>query len=334
MGRSPLLSFSLLMVLVGSLHLTEAVAQLSYRQGQHVEPAYEGWWQNEDGTYSFIFGYMNENWEQTLDVPVGENNYFSPGDADRGQPTHFLPRRNRFTFEVVVPSDWGDRELVWTVTSPNGESRKAYGTLAADYVIDNVVIASETGSLGAGTSSPESRANTPPQVQVIGDSNRTVRVGESLTFQTRVEDDGIPEADNPMRQARQIAELTGAGAAAAFLTPEAVYKMRMARPPTRVTVGKTNGLFLSWNVYRGPVDASAPVQNLVTFDPPQIKPWEDTRTGANSPWGALWVPPAKPDDGIYEVTVTFDEPGTYLLWGRADDGGLFHDQYLTVTVTP
>ena len=83
-----------------------AQAQLSYRQGQHVEPAYEGWWENEDGTYSFIFGYFNENWEQEIDVPVGMNNYFSPGEADRGQPTHFLPRRNRFTFEVVVPADW------------------------------------------------------------------------------------------------------------------------------------------------------------------------------------------------------------------------------------
>jgi len=25
----------------------------------------------------------------------------------------------------------------------------------------------------------------------------------------------------------------------------------------------------------------------VTFDPPQIKPWEDTRAGANSPWAPL-----------------------------------------------
>jgi hypothetical protein len=311
-----------------------AVAQLSYRKGQHVEPAYEGWRANEDGTYSLIFGYMNENWEEELDIPVGDNNFFSPGDADRGQPTHFLPRRNRFTFEVVVPSDWGDREMVWTVTSPNGESRKAYGTLAADYVIDNVVIASETGSLGAGTSSPESRANVPPQAEVIGDATRTVRVGQPLTFQTRVVDDGIPKADDPMRQARQLLALTGNDAAGLFLTPEAVYKMRMARPPTRVTVGKTNGLYLSWNVYRGPLAANRPIQDVVTFDPPQVKPWEDTRTGANSPWGALWVPPAAPDDGIYEVSVTFDEPGTYVLWGRADDGGLFHDQYLTVTVTP
>lgn len=295
-----------------------AVAQLSYRQGQHVEPAYEGWRQNEDGSYSFMFGYMNENWEEELDIPVGENNFFSPGDADRGQPTHFLPRRNRFTFEVVVPSDWGNRELVWTVQSPNGEVRRAYATLAPDYVIDNVVIASETGSLGAGTSSPESRANIPPKITVLGDTVdgnhvRRVRVGEPLTLRALVEDDGIPKPSRSFGSS----------------SPDA-WKRMVLSPPSRITVGKHNGLYLSWNVYRGPLRP----QETVAFNPPQVKPWEDTRTSANSPWGALWTPPPLPEDGIHEVNVTFSEPGTYVLWARADDGGLYHDQYVTVTVEP
>ncbi|MBQ13948.1 MAG: hypothetical protein QGG67_18575 [Gammaproteobacteria bacterium] len=100
----------------------------------------------------------------------------------------------------------------------------------------------------------------------------------------------------------------------------------MLRRPTQITVGKTNGLFMSWNVYRG--DAQ------VSFDPPQIKPWEDTRATANSPWGAVWIPPPIPEDDIWETNITFDEPGEYILWGRADDGGLFHDVYVTVTVSP
>jgi hypothetical protein len=36
---------------------------------------------------------------------------------------------------------------------------------------------------------------------------------------------------------------------------------------------------------------------------------------------------------MYDVNVTFEEPGTYVLWGRADDGGLYHDGYITVNVT-
>ena len=287
----------------------------TYLKGQHIEPAYEGWRQLEDGSYVLIFGYHNENWEEELDIPVGESNFFSPGAEDRGQPTHFLPRRNRFTFEVPVPADWGDKELAWTVTA-HGVTKVAYGTLARDYVIDNVVIASETGSLGAGTSSPESRSNIPPVVEVQGDRVgdqivRTVRVGEALHLRTKVTDDGLPKVRNLSPSPFQ------AGGAS---------RARMLRPPSRITVGKTNGLFLSWNVYRG--------AGSVTFDPPQIKPWEDTRTDANSPWGALWSPPEVPEDGMYDVNVTFDEPGTYVLWARADDGGLFHDQYVTVNVMP
>ncbi|MDA0804528.1 MAG: hypothetical protein O3A23_02665 [Proteobacteria bacterium] len=297
---------TLLVFLLFTPFNSSSFAQTSYQTGQHVEPAYEGWRPNPDGTFSFMFGYMNENWLEEPDVPVGENNFFAPGDADRGQPTHFLPRRNRFNFEVVVPADWGDRELVWTLRV-NGVERKAYATLKTDYQVDNIVIASETGSLGAGTSSPESRANVKPEIEVIGDKIRTARVGEPLVLRTQVLDDGIPKASRESRISEDEA------------------MRRMMRPPTRITVGKVNGLFLSWNVYRG--------EGHVEFDPPLPKPWEDTRTSANSPWGALWLPPELPEDGIIEVTATFDKPGTYVLWARADDGGLYNDDYITVEVT-
>ena len=295
-----------LLIAVFLLSTSSAVVADTFQQGQHIEPAYEGWRPNADGTFSFMFGYMNENWAEQPDVAIGDNNSFSPGEADRGQPTHFLPRRNRFTFEVVVPADWGERELIWTL-NVNGVERKAYATLKDDYLVDNMVIASETGSLGAGTSSPESRSNIAPTVSIQGDDIRTARIGEEMTFVAQVIDDGLPEA----RRESTI--------------EAAALKRRMMRPPTRITVGKVNGLFLSWNKYRGPGN--------VTFDPPMPKPWEDTRTSANSPWGALWLPPEAPEDGLHEITVTFDEPGTYVLWGRADDGGLYHDSYITVNVS-
>ena len=298
------LRISILLLLTFPCIFTAAYAQ-TYRSGQYVEPAFEGWRPNPDGSFSMMFGYMNENWEEEPDAEIGENNFFSPGEADRGQPTHFLPRRNRFTFEVTVPSDWGDRELVWTL-KVNGVERKAFATLRQDYLVDNMVIASETGSLGAGTSSPESRANIPPVVTVQGDNVRVARVGEPVDLTTHVWDDGLPK---PRRESTN--------------TPDDLDR-RMMRRPSQVTVGKINGLFLSWNVYRG--------KGKVTFDPPLPKPWEDTRTSANSPWGELWLPPSVPEDGIYDVTVTFESPGSYLLWGRADDGGLYHDAYITVHV--
>src|SRR5687768_6370976 len=70
-----------------------AQMRASYSRGQNVSPAFEGWEENADGSFSFVFGYMNRNWEEELDVSAGAENSFSPGSADRGQPTHFLPRR-------------------------------------------------------------------------------------------------------------------------------------------------------------------------------------------------------------------------------------------------
>jgi hypothetical protein len=97
-------------------------------------------------------------------------------------------------------------------------------------------------------------------------------------------------------------------------------------PPARVTVGKNVGLHLSWFVYRG--------AGAVTFDPEQIVAWEDTRTGANSPWAPVWTAPELPADGKAPVRVTFSEPGTYVLRARADDGALMSDDEVTVTVAP
>src|SRR5262245_41059552 len=152
-----------------SLLAVHAGAQsLSYLRGQNVSPAYEGWEEAPDGTRYFLFGYMNRNWEEELNVPVGTENSFTPGAADQGQPTHFLPRRNRFVFRVAVPKNFTEKdELIWTLTT-YGKTEKAYASLRTDYKVDDVVKASETGALGAGTSSPEVRGNKPPVVKVEG----------------------------------------------------------------------------------------------------------------------------------------------------------------------
>jgi len=301
-----------------------SVAQsLTYTKGQNVAPAYEGWEQGPDGTKYFLFGYMNRNWEEELDVAVGPDNGFNVGGADQGQPTHFLPRRNRFVFRVRVPTGFSDKdELIWTLTT-HGKTEQAYATLRYDYVVDDVVKASETGALGAGTSSPEVRANKPPTVRIQEVTARSVKVGEPLTLVSEVKDDGIPKPRNFARvaaaQAQAAAQTTTTAAAA---TPPRNAAMS---PPTRITVGKSLGLHVSWFLYRGPGKA--------TFDPPQVKAWEDTRAGANSPWAPLWAAPKLPEDGKQPVQVTFSEPGTYVLRCRADDGALVADEEVTIIVT-
>ncbi len=306
----------------------EAQPRASFLQGSDVSPGFEGWIPNEDGSYDIVFGYMNRNWEEELHVPVGPENYFSfvsrgelddmavhafdPSAADQGQPTWFQPRRNRFTFRVRVPSELvsDDRELVWTLTT-NGSTDRAYASLARDYMIDNVVIMSETGALGAGTSNERTRSNVPPEITLEGPAERTARVGETLTLAARVTDDGVPNR--------------GGSAAPEDATPPQLLA-RALNPPRRITVGKINGLYFSWSVYRGE-------GSTVTLDPPQVKTWEDTRAFANSPWGFFWVAPEAPENDRWVSRVTFTEPGVYVLRGRADDGGLFSDVSITVRVS-
>src|SRR5687767_15001404 len=181
------------MKVVALLLAVAAVQSLSYSSGQNVSPAYEGWEVGADGQKYFVFGYMNRNWQEELDVPIGPENSFNIGGADQGQPTHFLPRRNRFVFRVPVPAGFKDTdELVWTLTT-QGKTEKAYASLRLDYQIDDVVRASETGALGAGSSSPEIRANKPPSVEVQGRKTLTAKVGEAVSLTAIVADDGVPK---------------------------------------------------------------------------------------------------------------------------------------------
>ena len=305
------------------LSFSVGAQQLSYTKGQNISPAYEGWEQASDGSKYFLFGYMNRNWEEEIDVPVGAENGFSVGGADQGQPTHFLPRRNRFVFRVKVPSGFSEKdELIWTLTT-HGKTEKAYATLRPDYIVDDVVKASETGALGAGTSSPEVRGNHPPSVHIQEVKARTVKIGEPLTVVSDVKDDGIPKRRQPSPA------LLAAAAQRLAADPVLAAQVRnpAMSPPSRITVGKNLGLHVSWFVYRGPVGGKA------TFDPPQVKAWEDTRAGANSPWAPVWAAPKIPDDGLLPVQVTFSEPGTYVLRCRADDGALVADDEVTIVVT-
>ena len=292
---------------------------LSYSSGQNVSPAYEGWEIGTDGQKYFVFGYMNRNWAEEIDVPIGPENGFNIGGADQGQPTHFLPRRNRFIFRVPVPAGFTDKdELIWTLTT-QGKTEKAFASLRLDYQIDDVVRASETGALGAGSSSPEIRANKPPQIEVQGRKTLTAKVGETVQLTAVVTDDGIPK-----RRGAGVAGAAVANTGSRQVTQDTRINRAM-QPPARVTVGKNVGLHVSWYVYRG--------AGAVTFSPEQIMSWEDTRAGANSPWAPVWVAPPMPADGKVSVWATFSEPGVYVLRSRADDGALTADGQVTITVT-
>jgi len=321
-GATIALGVSLSLLYVGGLHGQEGTAEIDlntmYLKDQSVVPAYEGWWQNEDGTYDLFYGYMNLNWEQELDVTVGPDNYFAfvdpasgdrpvydPSVADRGQPTHLYPRRNPFLFTVRVPEDFGDQELVWTLTA-NGRTHRVYGHLALAYGIDPQTISTETGG-AYGSLADALRTNIPPELRVEGDMQVSVQTGEPLTLVAFASDpDNLPE-----RELRGMPE-----------TLEDLYQ-----PFGGSVVRSQPGLWMSWMVYRGSAGE-------VTFDPTQMKTWMDTRHYANSPWSPPYVQvPEPPPDGRWVTQMTFDEPGEYVLRAVARDGAMFTYEDVAVTVT-
>jgi hypothetical protein len=111
----------LVLAICGSASGQELPLEPSHDSGQGVTGAFEGWFPNQDGTYSMLVGYFGRNLEQPIDVPIGPNNRIEPGGPDQGQPTHFLPGRGWGLFTVTVPKDFGDKRLTWTIVA-NGET--------------------------------------------------------------------------------------------------------------------------------------------------------------------------------------------------------------------
>jgi hypothetical protein len=221
-------------------------AQTRYASGQNAVPVYEGWERNSDGSFNMVFGYMNRNYEELLDVPVGASNKFEPGSPDQGQPTHFYPRRQQFVFKVKIPQDWGEKDLIWTLTS-NGRTEKAYGTLIPTRELGNLVY-QENRAGTAGVTYPE-EPNEPPSIELTGPARRTVAVGEPLALTVLVSDDGHPRA---------LPRSGGRGGDGSSPRRENPITQAVVRLDPGVRLGVT------WIIYRaGP--------GSVTFDPMHVK---------------------------------------------------------------
>ncbi len=286
----------------------EATQNINYLRGQPVVPSYEGWHPNPDGTIDLWFGYLNINWQEELDIPVGPDNKIEPAQygPDAGQPTHFLPRTNHWQFSIRVPKDFGDKEIVWTLAS-HGKTYTTYASLKPGYIHDDMGMQREF----FGTPPP---GNLPPVLNVDGPKQRTVRVDQPITLTAVATDDGLPRAGGRRGTADDAgATANGGGGGRGG-------GIALGGDSVR---GVAKGLRLAWYVYRG--------RNVVTFDPPQFKVWEDQRGG--SPWAPGWVNPPIPPDNKWIVHVTFREPGTYVLRCQSSDGLWNTNENVTFIVT-
>jgi hypothetical protein len=226
--------------------------QLTFGQGAPFEPfhdqgasitgAFEGWFKNKDGTFSFLLGYFNRNVKQEVDIPIGPENRIDPGGPDQGQPTFFLPGRQWGMFTVKAPADFGTKKLTWTITA-NGQTTVIPLSLNPDYEIAPFREA-------AGDEPPvlsleeHGKAVQGPGTLLL---TRQAKVGTPLSLKVWVADDQkIP---------------SGSGA---------VSKARMAHPVT-----------LTWSKFRGPgpVTFSNPRPDVEKVAMPEVKlPFAGTST--------------------------------------------------------
>lgn len=291
---------------------------LTFLRGQSVVPIYGGWTKNPDGTFDLYFSYLNRNWQEEVDVPIGPDNNISPAPfgPDGGQPTHFLPRNNRWLFTVRVPADFGTKEVVWTLTS-HGQTYKAFGVLKPGYIIDDYSVQHEFGS-------DSTHGRMDPQVTVEGAKQRTVKVGVPVPLVAVATD------PNPPRAARGGGARAGGARGPAEVGPGGVGGDSIRTSAT--------GLRFAWFLYRGPAEAvrqgPAPdAAKVVSFDPSMpFKVWEDQRGG--SPWAPGWQPPPIPEGNRWVYNVTFQAPGSYVLRALAHNGSRFAYENVTFTVTP
>jgi hypothetical protein len=229
---------------------TGSRAQVRYATGQNVVPVFEGWERNADGSFTMVFGYMNRNYEEEVDVPVGSDNSFEPRSADEGQPTHFYPRRQQFMFRVTVPKDWGKKDLVWTITS-HGKTEKAYGSLWPVWEIDRNMYQQNRGGPGE-----LGEPDDPPAIALAGPAQRTAAVGQPLAIAVSVADDGKPTPR---------ASRSGTGTASARTPSAERVGPRASNPVTQAVVRLDPGMRLGviWVVHR------RSTAGTIAFDPPK-----------------------------------------------------------------
>jgi len=273
--------------------------QHKYDSGQTIQPIFQGWSRNEDGTFDMHFGYLNRNYSEKLHIPIGADNFIDMAGLDnlQTQPTYFQTRNNRDIFTINVPADFGNREIVWRLTT-QGETLEAIGWLQSEWEIDEY---------GGYEPSPEVLANRPPELSVVGATS--VALPDSLTLSASVSDDGLP-APKPAMEEKEPGTVNEWNRTPLLTRPEGALPIPTNVPHLQTNVRGTkvkpqppeDELTVSYSVWRGPAD----IMTEPMF--------------------------AEVKNGRSITEIIFTEPGEYQLQVRAFDGGKSSYEFVTVNV--
>jgi hypothetical protein len=263
----------------GEIHAQVLPLSPTRESGQTITPAFEGWYKNPDGSFSLSFGYFNRNEREVVEVPVGPNNFFAPGDSNSGQPTRFEPQRHWGVFAIKVPADFGDKQLVWTLTF-RGHTYNIPGSLKRGWEIDALYVAT-----GAGNRPPVIRFDEQPgpgAIEARGPGGAfanamTAVVGTPLALTVWANDEPVAGATAPAGRAATAGRAGSAGG------------------------GGGAAVALAWFKHQGPGD--------VTFNP--VAPRPDRAAGGRASTMATFSAP-----GVYILRVRATE-GSVASAGHA-----------------
>lgn len=167
--------------------------------GHSVMPVFEGWYRNQDGTFTLQFGYFSRSSEEVANIPMGPDNFLEPSAYDGRQPTRFLPQpqdrgagrgiRYWGVFTVTVPADFDEQEVVWTLRS-GGQSVSVPGHIRSRlYELDSHAAAERDGPPVLRFASSGPAGEGPSGVELRG---LHARVGARRELSVQVDASGSP----------------------------------------------------------------------------------------------------------------------------------------------
>ena len=269
-----------------------------------MSPAYEGWWPNEDGSFTHVLRVH----ELELAAGVRHSRSAPTTTSSREGPIKdsrpiFSRGATRFCSRFACPKDFGTKELIWTLTA-NGQDG-ARLRVAQERLPDR-----QAGDLHRSGRRPRQPARRASHQHPAGAQGRRRQAPERESGRTA-------DAGGVCQRSRQPARQTSAGGSRAQPAggaappacrregqpaPQLRRRSRRTGRPSSLAARSGPGLRLSWIVYRGKAAT-------VTFSPDQMKTWMDTRVYANSPWSPPYLIPEPPPDGKWVVQATFQRAG-------------------------
>jgi hypothetical protein len=159
--------------------------------GHYVPPWFEGWYMNPDGSRTLSFGYYNRNMQDTLEIPLGPDNYIEPARFDGAQPTSFPPGREVGVFAITVPADY-EGDVVWHLNTMGQQNKVPGRSTSPAYElgyqpmalgsIPPIVRFERSGQQGRG-------------VQGLVGPKKSVRVGEPLELSVWAVDESVRDRE-------------------------------------------------------------------------------------------------------------------------------------------